>query len=50
MDVLNDIVNKYNNTILRTIKMQPTDVTDNSFVEYNEDSKKKILNLKLVTM
>ena len=50
IDVLNDIVNKYNNTILRTIKMQPTDVTDNSFVEYNEDSKTKILNLKLVTM
>ena len=29
-DVLN-IVNKYNNTIHRTIKMKPIDVTDDSF-------------------
>ena len=30
-DVLDDIVNKYNNTIHRTIKMKPIDVTDDSF-------------------
>ena len=41
IDVLNDKVNKYNNTIHRTIKMKPIDVTDNSFVEYNEDSNKR---------
>ena len=41
IDVLNDIVNKYNNTIHRAIKMKPIDVTDNSFVEYNEDSNKR---------
>ena len=35
-DVLNDIVNKYNNTIHRTIKIKPIDVTDDSFAEYNE--------------
>ena len=35
MDVLNDIVNKYNNTVHRTIKMKPIDVTDNSYVQYN---------------
>ena len=40
-DVLDDIVNKYNNTIHRTIKMKPIDVTSNSFAEYNEDSNKK---------
>ena len=40
-DVLNDIVNKYNNTIHRTIKMKPIDVTDNSFAEYNEEFNKK---------
>ena len=39
--VLNDIVNKYNNTIHRTIKMKPTDVTDDSFAEYNEDFNKE---------
>ena len=40
-DVLDDIVNKYNNTIHRTIKMKPNNVTDDSFVEYNEESNKK---------
>ena len=29
-DVLDDIVNKYNNTVHRTIKMKPIDVTSNS--------------------
>ena len=28
-DVLDDIVNKYNNTVHRTIKMKPIDVKDN---------------------
>ena len=49
-DVLDDIANKYNNTIHRTIKMKPTNVTDDSFTEYNEKSNKKVLNLKLVIM
>ena len=40
-DVLDDIVNKYNNTIHRTIKIKPTDVTDDSYVEYNEESNKR---------
>ena len=37
-DVLDDIVNKYNDTVHRTIKMKPIDVTSDSFAEYNEDS------------
>ena len=40
-NVLDDIVNKYNNTIHRTIKMKPIDVTDDSFAEYNEESNKR---------
>ena len=40
-DVLDDIVNKYNNTVHSTIKMEPIDVTDDSYTEYNEDSYKK---------
>ena len=40
-DALDDIVNKYNNTVHRTIKMKPIDVTSDSFAEYNEDSNKK---------
>ena len=37
-DVLDDIANKYNNTVHRTIKMKPTDVKDNAYV----DSKKEV--------
>ena len=37
-DVLDDIVNKYNNIVHRTNKMKPIDVTDDSFAEYNENS------------
>ena len=47
-DVLDNIVNKYNNTVHRSIKMEPIDVT--SYTEYNEDSNKKDLNLKLAIM
>ena len=34
-DVLDDIVDKYNNTVHKTIKMKPIDVTVDS---YNETS------------
>ena len=37
-DVLDDIVNKYNNTVHRTIKMKPIDVTSDFYAEYNEHS------------
>ena len=37
IDVLNDIANKYNTTIHRTIKMKPVDVKGDSYVEYNEE-------------
>ena len=39
--MLNDIVNKYNNTIHRTIKMTPINVTSDSYAEYNEGSNKR---------
>ena len=39
-DVLDDIVNKYNNTVHKTIKMKPIHVTDDSYAEYNEDFNK----------
>ena len=48
-DVLDVNVNKYNNTIHRTIKIKLIDVTSDFYAEYNEDSNKKFLNLKLVT-
>ena len=40
-DVLDDIVNKWNNTIHRTIKMTPIDVTSDSYAEWNENSNKR---------
>ena len=54
-DVLDDIINKYNNTVHRTIKMKPVDVKDNAHVDSMElHSKKevtiKIQNLKLMIM
>ena len=41
------IVNKYNNTVHRTIKMKPIDVTGDSYVEYSEDFNKKGLKFKV---
>ena len=40
-DVLDNIVNKYNNTVHRTKKMKPIDVTSDSYAEYYEDSNEK---------
>ena len=37
-DVLHDIVNKYKNTVHRTIKMKPIDVKENTYA----DSKKEV--------
>ena len=50
-DVLDDIVNKYYNTVHRTIKMKPIDVTED-FLMLNAMKilTRKILNLKLVAM
>ena len=39
-DVLDDIVNKYNSTVHRTIKIKPIDFKDNTYV----DSKKEVNN------
>ena len=40
-DTLNNIVDEYNNTYHRTIKMKPIDVGDDSFAEYNEKSNER---------
>ena len=39
--MLDDIVNKYQNTVYRTIKMEPIDVASDFNAEFNEDSNKK---------
>ena len=40
-DVLDYIVDKYNNTHHATIKMKPIDVKSDSYTEYNNDSNQK---------
>ena len=48
-DVLDDIVDEHNNTYHRTIKMKPTDVKDNTYINIDKNPKMiKILNLKSV--
>ena len=46
-NVLDYIVNKYNNTDHSSIKMKPKDVTDRVFVEYDEEPNKKVLRFKI---
>ena len=40
-DVLNDIVDQYNNKCHKTIKMKPIDFKSDSFAEYNEECNEK---------
>ena len=35
IDKLDDIVDEYNNTYHRTIKMKPIDVKDNTYIDFN---------------
>ena len=37
IDKLDDIVNEYNNTYHRTIKMKPTDVKDNTYINIDKE-------------
>ena len=46
-DVLDDIVNKYNNTVHRTIKMKPIDVKDNTYVDSKKEVHDKYLRFKV---
>ena len=50
---LDNIVNKYNNTYHRKIKLKPVDVKDNTYINFSKkvnEVKLKILNLKLVIL
>ena len=40
-DVLDDIVDKHNNTVYKTIKMKPINVTGDSYAKHNENSNEK---------
>ena len=45
-NVLNNIVDEYNNTYHKTIRMKPVDVKSDSFAGYNEQSNEKDPKLK----
>ena len=45
-DVLDDIVNKYNNTVHRTIKMKPIEAMDDCYAEYNGIAFNEVPNKK----
>ena len=44
---LDDIVDKYNNTVHSSIKMKPKDVADDCFVEYSEETNEKYPKFKV---
>ena len=46
-DVSNDIVDEYNNTCHKTIKMKPVHVKNNSFAEYNKEFNEKDSKFKV---
>ena len=37
IDKLDDIVNEYNNTYHRTIKIKPVDVKDNTYIDFEKE-------------
>ena len=47
---LNDIINKYNTTYHRTIKIKPVDVKSSTYINSRKLNNDKILNLKLLTL
>ena len=46
-DMLDDILDKYNNTVHRSLKIKPIDVTSDSYAEYNKDSNEKDPKFKI---
>ena len=50
IDKLDNIVNKYNNTYHSTIKMKPTDVKSNTYIDLVKKLIIKNLNSKLVIL
>ena len=47
IDKLNDIINKYNNTYHRTIKMKPVDVKSSTYIDFNIENNKEGLKFKI---
>ena len=47
IDKFDDIVDEYNNTYHRTIKMKPVDVKDNSYIDFKNEVNDKYLRFKV---
>ena len=47
IDKLDDIVNEYNNTYYRKIKMKPVDVKDNTYIDFIKEVNEKSLKFKV---
>ena len=47
IDKLNDIVNEYNNTYHKIIKMKPADVKDNTYINFNKEVNDKDSKFKV---
>ena len=47
IDKLDDIVNEYNNTYHRTIKMKPVDVKDNAYIDFSKEVNDKDSKFKV---
>ena len=47
IDKLDDIVNEYNNTYHRTIKMKPVDIKDNTYIDFEKEVNDKDLKFKV---
>ena len=51
IDKLDDILNEYNNTYHRTVKIKPIDVKDNTYIDFGkENNDKDRCHSKLVIM
>ena len=40
-DVLDDFVDKYNNTVHKTIKIKPIDIKDNTYIDFKKEVNNK---------
>ena len=47
IDTLDHMVNKYNNTYHRTIKMKPANVKPSTYIDFSKDNNKERLKFKV---
>ena len=50
IDKLDNIVNEYNNTYYRTIKMKPADVKDDTYINFGKEVNDKDPKFQVLTM